>query len=65
MLVDSWITSPTNFRSMTQFPRSIANTAVDVAYKVLAGEPVEKTMLIPVHLITEENLHEYSLEGWQ
>lgn len=51
--------------TVAQFPRSIANTAVDVAYKVLAGEPVEKTMLIPVHLITEENLHEYSLEGWQ
>lgn len=51
--------------TVAQFPRSIANAAVETAYDVLAGETVEKTILIPVHLITAENLNNYSLEGWQ
>ena len=64
-MVNSW--SPKGFSPLpwAQFPRSIANTAVETAYDVLAGETVEKTILIPVHLITAENLNNYSLEGWQ
>ena len=47
----------------TQDPRGMAQTAVRVGNKVLKGEKLEsKDILIPVKLITEENVD--TAEGW-
>lgn len=48
-----------------QSPVSIGEVAASTAYKYLDGEEVERDIVIPVHLITNENLKEYDVAGWQ
>lgn len=37
----------------------------EAAYRILNGEPVEREVVIPVELITAENLADYNVDGWQ
>ncbi len=48
-----------------QFPAQVGAAAAETAYKYLNGEEVEKLVVIPVKLITEDNLSEYDINGWQ
>lgn len=48
-----------------QSPVGIGRTAADVAYRLLAGEKVERTVLVPVFLIDASNVERYGTEGWQ
>lgn len=43
-----------------QYPAEIGTKSIEAAYKVCAGETVEPKILIPVKLITAENIEEYS-----
>lgn len=51
--------------SSAQFPSRIGQTAADVIYRLLCGEDVEKEILLPVELVTRENVEEYSIARWQ
>lgn len=48
-----------------QFPIEIGNTAAEKAYEYLAGKQVESNIIIPVKLITQDNLEDYDMAGWQ
>lgn len=48
-----------------QSPIQIARTAAETAYEHLAGEAVEESIVIPVEMITKENLKDYDVDGWQ
>lgn len=48
-----------------QFPIEIGRTATEKAYDYLAGKEVEPNIIIPVKLITQQNLDEYDVAGWQ
>lgn len=48
-----------------QSPMGIGRTAADVAYRILAGERVDKNVLVPVFLIDSSNVERYGTEGWQ
>jgi ribose transport system substrate-binding protein len=48
-----------------QSPMSIGTGAVEVAYKILNGETVEKTIKVPTFLIDASNVDEYGIDGWQ
>jgi ribose transport system substrate-binding protein len=48
-----------------QSPINIARQSVEVAYKILAGEEVEKEIKVPTFLIDASNVDEYGTEGWQ
>lgn len=48
-----------------QSPVTIAETAVDVMYKYLAGEEVEERYPVETFLITADNVEEYGVDGWQ
>lgn len=48
-----------------QYPRKMGASAIKAAYELLAGKDVDKTVTIPVKLITKENVSEYDLERWQ
>lgn len=51
--------------SAAQFPSEIGRQAADAAYRLLAGESVEKDILVPVALITQENVEEFGTDRWQ
>lgn len=51
--------------SSVQFPSKIGTKAADIIYKLLRGESVEKNILIPVELITQENVEEFGIDRWQ
>lgn len=51
--------------SSAQFPIEIGRTAAETAYEYLNGEEVESNIIIPVELITQENLSDFDLDGWQ
>ena len=48
-----------------QSPVTIAETAVDVMYKYLAGEEVDERYPVETFLITADNVEEYGVDGWQ
>ena len=47
-----------------QSPRQIGKIAADRAYKVLAGEQVEKIIKLPTKLLSAENISAADLESW-
>lgn len=51
--------------SAAQFPSEIGSGAADIIYKLLKGESVEKNILVPVELITRENVDEFGIDRWQ
>ena len=52
--------------TVAQFPSEIGKTAVDTIYRLLAGENVEKNILLPAELvITKENVEQYGIDRWQ
>jgi len=51
--------------SGAQSPISIGLESVDLAYKVLNGEPYEERVPVKTFLINEENVDEYGIDGWQ
>lgn len=51
--------------SAAQFPSEIGKKAADAIYKLLNGESVEKNILVPVELITQENVEEFGIDRWQ
>ena len=48
-----------------QFPKQIGVIAVEQAYKVLAGETIEKEILVPVELVNSATLSKYTLDDWE
>lgn len=48
-----------------QSPINIGKIGVEMAYKILAGEKVEKHIPVPVQLITVENVDSFGVDGWQ
>lgn len=51
--------------SAAQFPSRIGQTAADVIYRLLDGEQVDQNILVPVELVTRENVEQYSVDRWQ
>ena len=49
----------------SQSPRITGKKTVEMLYKILAGKPVESQYIVPVRLITRDNVEDYSLSGWQ
>lgn len=48
-----------------QSPIGIGREAASAAYAILKGEPVEKTILVPITLIDKSNVGKFGTEGWQ
>lgn len=51
--------------SSAQRPIEIGTVAAETAYRYLDGEQVDSNIIVPVVLITQENLNEFDLAGWQ
>ncbi len=51
--------------SCAQRPIVIGRTAANTAYNFFNGESVEKSIVVPVTLITKENINEFEINGWQ
>ena len=48
-----------------QFPSKIAEEAVKQAYAAISGGCEHKEVIVPVELLTEENVNRYGIDGWQ
>jgi len=48
-----------------QSPKGIGKIAAESMYKFLAGQKIEKTVLVPVFLIDRSNVDKFGLNGWQ
>ena len=48
-----------------QFPGRLASEAAGAAYEILNGNEVEKEIIIPVELVTKENVYRFGISGWQ
>lgn len=51
--------------SSAQRPLLIATTAAEMAYDYLEGKEIEQHVVIPVTLITKDNIHEFDIASWQ
>lgn len=51
--------------SSAQRPIVIANQALEMAYDYLDGKEVEKLVIVPVTMITKDNISQFDLAGWQ
>jgi ribose transport system substrate-binding protein len=43
----------------------VGEQAADTLYSLLNGEKVESRILVPVELVTKENVEEYNVDRWQ
>lgn len=48
-----------------QYPRVMGKIAAEVAYAYLNGEKIDRDIVVPVKLITRDNLKEFTIDGWQ
>ena len=48
-----------------QFPSRIAEEAVKQAYAAINGGCEHNEVIVPVELLTEENVGQYGIDGWQ
>ena len=48
-----------------QFPSRIAEEAVNQAYAAINGGCESKEVIVPVELLTAENVGQYGIDGWQ
>ena len=48
-----------------QFPSRIAEEAVKQAYAAIDGGCENKEVIVPVELVTAENVDQYGIDGWQ
>lgn len=51
--------------SAAQFPSEIGRKAAEVIYMLLDGEEVQRKILVPVELVTRENVEEFGISRWQ
>ena len=51
--------------SAAQFPSKIGRETADTIYGLLEGKETEKNILVPVELITPENVDEFGIDRWQ
>ena len=51
--------------SAVQFPTKLGETAADVLYRMIDGETVDKTIIVPVDIVTRDNIGQYDNERWQ
>ena len=51
--------------SAAQQPSVIGSNAISVALAYLAGETIEKEIVVPVELITKENIADFDVTDWQ
>jgi len=48
-----------------QQPSEIGRIAAQVAYDYISGKKVDKNIIVPVTLVTKDNLEEFTIDGWQ
>ncbi|MEI0629737.1 substrate-binding domain-containing protein, partial [Brachyspira pilosicoli] len=48
-----------------QSPINIGKKSVEIAYKILNKEPIEKNVSVETALIDQSNVDQYGTEGWQ
>lgn len=57
--------SPMVAGTVAQSPISIGQLAAKKMYQLLAGKKIDQEIIIPVEIITKENIHQYNKMGWQ
>lgn len=60
-----FVYNPAAAGTVAQSPISIGKIAGEKMYEILAGENVEKKVIIPVFFINKDNLSGYDEKGWQ
>lgn len=51
--------------TVAQSPIQIGQTTAQVIYQILSGQTYESEIIVPVELITEENVEQFGSDGWQ
>lgn len=51
--------------SAAQFPSKIGGEIADALYKLLEGRMTQEDILVPVELVTAENIEEFGIDRWQ
>lgn len=51
--------------TVMQSPKTMGKEAAEILYRILNKKGYAKSEKIEVNLVTKENIHEYSLEGWE
>ena len=51
--------------SVAQSPTQVGEQAADAMYKLLKGENVSPLLLVPVELVTIENVEDHNVDRWQ
>lgn len=51
--------------TVSQSPITMGKLAIQTAYDMVNGNDYESSIVVPVTMITEENIDEYDVSGWQ
>ncbi len=51
--------------TVAQYPRKMAQKAVELSYDLIEGKEVDRINILPVEMVNKETLNSYSIERWQ
>ena len=51
--------------TVAQSPIQIGQETAQVIYQILSGEAYPAEIIVPVELITEDNVSQFGVDGWQ
>lgn len=51
--------------TVAQSPIQIGQETAQVIYQILSGEPYDTEIIVPVELITVDNVNQFGADGWQ
>ncbi|WEV43471.1 substrate-binding domain-containing protein [Lactobacillus sp. ESL0684] len=57
--------NPNAIATSAQSPINLGKASVKTAYKLIAGKQVKHKIILPVYLITNNNINNYNVLGWQ
>lgn len=60
MIHDGFMTA-----TSAQFPSKIGHIAAEKAYDILKGKRLKKDVIVPITLISKENVLQYEMSGWK
>ncbi len=60
MIHDGFMTA-----TSAQFPNKIGHIAAEKAYDILKGKRLKRDVIVPISLISKENLLKYEISGWK
>ena len=58
-------TNPNAQATVAQSPINLGKKTANACYQLAFNKPVKRNIIVPVYLLTQKNIQNYDVSGWQ